>query len=402
MTDYKEAFHIKNLHWVDVPASGSCPGSHPNKRNSPAGQTRCYTNAAAAALRGSVQEQEISKLTNERSKLRPARSDNLTERCGFCKYFNKPTTCQIVEGPVAADQVCDWIFSRETDAGLYNISDEDWIAFGKGMINKQPYQHIVKDVEITPAGPLVMIEDTSDPKHRFSLDKEFHVAHTSLEHHWTQKEVDDLVSVGKSESVQEQERPSLKTQTFILSKERFKTEAQARKWMKDNNRTFEKIDETETSFRFRQFKTDRCQDGTSRTFDITDGVKSVGCRLKPEFRENESLFEKYDGRLGPTYKLLKAGKVSLTEDERSLVMERKAVWHHGPNGEETPAVWKSVVNGKTWFVTNTHRAYNVTVTLKGTIERYHRFIRMTASSVPSDEYYISDESIKEQATQVSE
>jgi len=59
-------------------------------------------------------------------------------------------------------------------------------------------------------------------------------------------------------------------------------------------------------------------------------------------------------------------------------MQRKAVWHHGPKGSETPAVWKSVVNGKTWYVTNTHRAYNVTGTLKGTIKRFHEFIRSTA------------------------
>ena len=39
--------------------------------------------------------------------------------------------------------------------------------------------------------------------------------------------------------------------------------------------------------------------------------------------------------------LLKERRVPLTPEERKLVMESKAVWHHGPNGEETPAVWKS-------------------------------------------------------------
>ncbi len=147
--------------------------------------------------------EQVEKLTNERAKLREAREDNPNERCKFCAYFDEPTTCKIIEGPVAADQVCDWIFSRETEAGLYSIADKDWIAFGKGMIEKQPYQHIVRDVAITPAGPVVMIEDTAKPPHRFSLTKKFHVEHTSLEHHWTQEEVDALVEIGEKETVSE-------------------------------------------------------------------------------------------------------------------------------------------------------------------------------------------------------
>ncbi len=63
---------------------------------------------------------------------------------------------------------------------------------------------------------------------------------------------------------------------------------------------------------------------------------------------------------------------------RLEVMKSKAVWHHGPKGEETPAVWKSIVKGETYFITNTHRAYNITRTLKGTIDRYHKFIKGTA------------------------
>jgi hypothetical protein len=88
--------------------------------------------------------------------------------------------------------------------------------------------------------------------------------------------------------------------------------------------------------------------------------------------------ERYDGRKGPRYPVLNKGRKRLTPDERQLCMDRKAVWHHGPQGQETPAVWKSEVNGKTWYVTNTHRAYNVTPTIKGTIKRFHDFIKGTA------------------------
>ncbi len=81
----------------------------------------------------------------------------------------------------------------------------------------------------------------------------------------------------------------------------------------------------------------------------------------------------------PKFDVLKKHKKKMTEEERSEVMNAKAVWHHGPNGEETPAVWKSVVEGQEWFVTNTHRAYNVMSTIKGAIDRYHRFIKLTAA-----------------------
>lgn len=78
------------------------------------------------------------------------------------------------------------------------------------------------------------------------------------------------------------------------------------------------------------------------------------------------------------FEQLKENQVPLTDEERDQVMKSKAVWHHGPNGEETPAVWKSVVNGKTWYVTHTHRAYNKRPTIKGAIYRYHSFIKDTA------------------------
>jgi hypothetical protein len=86
------------------------------------------------------------------------------------------------------------------------------------------------------------------------------------------------------------------------------------------------------------------------------------------------------GAKGPTMKTLKANKVKLTDEERKQVMDAKAVWHHGPSGEETPAVWKAQVGDQTWYVTNTHRAYNTAKSLKGAISRYHKFIKTTAAT----------------------
>ncbi len=195
----EEAFHLRDIHWVPVPEDGSCPTTHPNKLKFPGTDTlRCFTASAAAQVRAMREAEHAEKLANERAKLRAADPDNKGERCGLCQYFQEPTTCKVVVGPVAADQVCDWIQSRDVkDFPSYKVSDDDWVAFVKGMVNKQPYQHIVKDGALTPAGPLVMIEDTADPKHRFSLTKVFHLGHTNLEHHWTQAEVDKLVKLGK-------------------------------------------------------------------------------------------------------------------------------------------------------------------------------------------------------------
>ncbi|MHA1469104.1 MAG: hypothetical protein ACTSSP_00935 [Candidatus Asgardarchaeia archaeon] len=86
---------------------------------------------------------------------------------------------------------------------------------------------------------------------------------------------------------------------------------------------------------------------------------------------------KYARSKGPEMKTLKKNRRTLTDEERKKVMEAGAVWHHGPNGESTPAVWKAVVNGKTWYVCNTHRAYQCKPTLKGAIKEFD-FIETTA------------------------
>ena len=76
---------------------------------------------------------------------------------------------------------------------------------------------------------------------------------------------------------------------------------------------------------------------------------------------------------------LKDNRVKLDPAERAEVMKRGAVWHHGPNGEETPAVWKSKnpKTGKVTYVCNTHRAYQAKPTLKGAINAF-KFIKTTA------------------------
>lgn len=79
------------------------------------------------------------------------------------------------------------------------------------------------------------------------------------------------------------------------------------------------------------------------------------------------------------YKALKKNKVPLTDEERATVMKADAVWHHGPNGEATPAVWKGKKkSGEVVYVTNTHRLYQTAPSLKGAINKYHTVVKATA------------------------
>ena len=80
----------------------------------------------------------------------------------------------------------------------------------------------------------------------------------------------------------------------------------------------------------------------------------------------------------PRFKTLKKNRRELSDEEREKVMKAKATWSHGPKGEATPAVWKAVVDGETWFITNTHRAFRAKKSLEGAIREYHDFIEGTS------------------------
>ena len=89
----------------------------------------------------------------------------------------------------------------------------------------------------------------------------------------------------------------------------------------------------------------------------------------------------------PKYDVLKKHQKPLTEKEKKEIFKNDAVWNFSavstdPNSgkkvNKRPAVWKSEVNGKEWFVTDTHRAYKVKPTLKGAIASFHNFIKSTA------------------------
>lgn len=75
----------------------------------------------------------------------------------------------------------------------------------------------------------------------------------------------------------------------------------------------------------------------------------------------------------PKLDVLKKNRKMLTDDERNAVISGGAVWP----GDQRPGVWKSEVDGKTWYVCNTHRAYQCKPTIKGAIKAF-KFIETTS------------------------
>lgn len=70
------------------------------------------------------------------------------------------------------------------------------------------------------------------------------------------------------------------TQSLILSKDRFPTLAEAKKWVLEHDFKAPKVDEKPESWRFRQFPPGRCKEDTIRTITITRGVKALVCVAK--------------------------------------------------------------------------------------------------------------------------
>lgn len=70
-----------------------------------------------------------------------------------------------------------------------------------------------------------------------------------------------------------------RVQSVVLSKSRFKTVEAARAWVEhegEGRLKHGKVDETEGSFRFRQFDPDQCN-GVMRSQSVSNGVTFVLC-----------------------------------------------------------------------------------------------------------------------------
>lgn len=108
-------------------------------------------------------------------------------------------------------------------------------------------------------------------------------------------------------------------------------------------------------------------------------VEYIAEKIYNEYYKKNIVRESLNEAKKSEFQKLKDNKVPLTDEERAKVMKADAVWHHGPNGEATPAVWKSKDNkGNITYVTHTHRAYNTAKSLQACINKYHNFIKGTA------------------------
>lgn len=76
---------------------------------------------------------------------------------------------------------------------------------------------------------------------------------------------------------------------------------------------------------------------------------------------------------GPKIETLKKNRRPLSDEERAQVEAAGAVWDDG-----RPAVWKSVVDGKTWYVTNTHRCYGCAPSVKGAAREFHNGVKQSS------------------------
>jgi hypothetical protein len=79
----------------------------------------------------------------------------------------------------------------------------------------------------------------------------------------------------------------------------------------------------------------------------------------------------------PRMETLEKNKRPLTDEERQKVMDAGATWNFGKDGAPSPAIWKAEVDGKTWFVCHTHRAYQAKPTLGQAIKAFE-FIETTS------------------------
>jgi len=79
----------------------------------------------------------------------------------------------------------------------------------------------------------------------------------------------------------------------------------------------------------------------------------------------------------PEFETLKDARRQLDPAEREKVMKAGAVWHHAPGDKPSPAVWKAVVRGKTWYCCNTHRAYRACSSLRDAIKAFE-FVQSTS------------------------
>lgn len=161
------------------------------------------------------EEVGAERINNERANLRTAvdviGANGLVQRrkqfarCGACVFYRKPNYCQVVEGPVQPDQVCDWLQvrgSEEADAAKERLSAESQLwanprKFGWALMKHRDILRFrIIGVEMTGPDVLFLVEDGQEPPHRYSISLKRLSEMLALDNVWTPEEIDTLVREG--------------------------------------------------------------------------------------------------------------------------------------------------------------------------------------------------------------
>ena len=147
------------------------------------------------------EEMEASKLSNERANLRDGSAEDAM--CVGCRFFQGPNNCQVVEGPVAKTQTCDWVQydyddkdKHDDDSKVRPKLEENEIPFLWEILKNQPQTTMVKDIAMTPVGWLILETDKVGKYWSKKLDA--YLGELGRDHHWTQALVDGIIRAGKA------------------------------------------------------------------------------------------------------------------------------------------------------------------------------------------------------------
>lgn len=138
-------------------------------------------------------------------------------------------------------------------------------------------------------------------------------------HRWQREAADARVRAWAGRF--QEERPTKPVQTVICAKDTFDSADAAREWVRDHDFRADKMDETDESYRFRQFDPADCEDGSQRTIELTDGVKAVICAKKEADRSGGPAATAESQRLGRYSRACLAGHLvaDVVDDRLRLV-----------------------------------------------------------------------------------
>lgn len=163
-------------------------------------------------------------------------------------------------------------------------------------------------------------------RHRRLIHKAKRLSFEAIQYREVQKFLEELY----------RREPEFAIQTLIFDKAVF-TLQEAHQWCEDHGFRHDKVDETENSYRFRQFDPEACQRDSFRTFEITEGVQAVGCKRVDETHGPAEVQNASSVRVNPqgvshARKLIAQGDVDMESDWEFTAEDGNKLL--GPNGDD--------------------------------------------------------------------